>query len=247
MVPIPAGAFLMGSPDLEPGRQDCEGPQHWVRLPPFSLAQTPITQAQWRQVAHWQPAAGDPPWERELNPDPSFFQRGRPEDDRRPADVQGALIPCPVKPSGNMPAERGQPRPMHLAPPSASARPMCLPQRQRKWACSPPTPGVCTTCTAMCGSGAPIICMKTMWGLRRMAAPGWIRMLMRVSQGCCAAALGAAFPRTAARPAAAGASRAAAATSGVSASVASPRACFFILKTYIPLHFAAGFRLMAFG
>jgi formylglycine-generating enzyme required for sulfatase activity len=86
MVPIPAGAFLMGSPELEPGRLDCEGPQHRVRLPAFSLAQTPITQAQWREVARWQPAAGDPPWERELNPDPSFFQRGRPQDDRRPVE-----------------------------------------------------------------------------------------------------------------------------------------------------------------
>jgi formylglycine-generating enzyme required for sulfatase activity len=26
VVPIPAGEFLMGSPDLEPGRQACEGP-----------------------------------------------------------------------------------------------------------------------------------------------------------------------------------------------------------------------------
>ena len=87
MVPIPAGEFLMGSPENEPWRWDCEGPQHWVRVPAFSLAQTPITQAQWRQVARWQPAAGDPPWERELNPDPSLFQRGRPEDDRRPVEM----------------------------------------------------------------------------------------------------------------------------------------------------------------
>jgi formylglycine-generating enzyme required for sulfatase activity/RES domain-containing protein len=92
MVPIPAGEFLMGSPEDEPGRWDDEGPQHRVRLTPFSLARTPITQAQWRQVARWQPAPGDPPWERELNPEPYFFKgdlpedNWRPEDDRRPVE-----------------------------------------------------------------------------------------------------------------------------------------------------------------
>jgi formylglycine-generating enzyme required for sulfatase activity/RES domain-containing protein len=91
MVPIPAGEFLMGSPDDEPGRWDDEGPQHRVHLAAFSLARTPITQAQWRQVARWQPAPGDPPWERELDPDPSFFKGEfpgirRPEQDRRPVE-----------------------------------------------------------------------------------------------------------------------------------------------------------------
>jgi len=90
MVPIPAGEFLMGSPDDEEGRAGNEGPQHRVRLAPFSLARTPITQAQWRQVARWQPAPGDPPWERQLDPDPSFLkgdlpvENRRPEHDRRP-------------------------------------------------------------------------------------------------------------------------------------------------------------------
>ena len=86
MVPIPAGEFLMGSSDDEEGRIDYEGPQHRVRLAPFSLARTPITQAQWRQVALWQPAAGEPPWERPLNPVPSHFKGDRPEDDRRPVE-----------------------------------------------------------------------------------------------------------------------------------------------------------------
>jgi formylglycine-generating enzyme required for sulfatase activity/RES domain-containing protein len=92
MVPIPAGEFLMGSPEDEEGRTGNEGPQHRVRLAPFSLARTPITQAQWRQVARWQPAPGDPPWERELNPEPSFFKGVLPveirisEHDRRPVE-----------------------------------------------------------------------------------------------------------------------------------------------------------------
>jgi formylglycine-generating enzyme required for sulfatase activity/RES domain-containing protein len=87
MVPIPAGEFLMGSPEDEPEGLVYEGPQHRVRLAPFSLARTPITQAQWRQVALWQPAAGEPPWERELDPEPSFFQIDRSEDDRRPVET----------------------------------------------------------------------------------------------------------------------------------------------------------------
>jgi formylglycine-generating enzyme required for sulfatase activity len=86
MVPIPAGEFLMGSPEDELERWSHEGPQHRVRLEPYSLARTPITQAQWRQVARWQPAPGDPPWERQLNPDPSFFKGGLPLENRRPED-----------------------------------------------------------------------------------------------------------------------------------------------------------------
>jgi formylglycine-generating enzyme required for sulfatase activity len=86
MVPIPAREYLMGSPEDEEGRSDDEGPQHRVRLAPFSLARTPITQAQWRQVALWQPAPGEPPWERELDPEPSFIKSDLPEAERRPVE-----------------------------------------------------------------------------------------------------------------------------------------------------------------
>ena len=73
MVRIPAGAFLMGSPTEETERSDDEGPQHRVELGEFLMGQTPITQAQWRQVAQWQPLPGES-WGRELDPEPSFFQ-----------------------------------------------------------------------------------------------------------------------------------------------------------------------------
>lgn len=46
---IPAGRFLMGSPDDEEGRYDDEGPQHEVVIESgFRLATVPVTQAQFR-------------------------------------------------------------------------------------------------------------------------------------------------------------------------------------------------------
>jgi formylglycine-generating enzyme required for sulfatase activity len=73
MLKIPAGSFRMGSPEDEPERSDDEGPQHEVTLGTFWMAQTPITQAQWREVAAWQPLPAEH-WGRDLNPDPSHFQ-----------------------------------------------------------------------------------------------------------------------------------------------------------------------------
>ena len=68
MVKIPAGSFRMGSPVDEPERSEDEGPQHEVTLGAFFMAQTPITQAQWRVVAGWQKVG------RDLEPDPSKFK-----------------------------------------------------------------------------------------------------------------------------------------------------------------------------
>jgi formylglycine-generating enzyme required for sulfatase activity len=73
LVEIPAGTFLMGSPLQEPERSDDEGPQHEVTLASFFMSQTPITQAQWREVALWQEQPGER-WGQELKPDPSRFQ-----------------------------------------------------------------------------------------------------------------------------------------------------------------------------
>jgi formylglycine-generating enzyme required for sulfatase activity len=72
---IPAGSFLMGSPKNESERFDDEGPQHEVTLGAFFMAKTPITQAQWREVAGWEKV------ERDLNPDPSRFN-----GDNRPVE-----------------------------------------------------------------------------------------------------------------------------------------------------------------
>jgi formylglycine-generating enzyme required for sulfatase activity len=68
MMLIPAGTFLMGSPDGELERLDREDPQHEVTVPQFFMAKYPVTQAQWRVVAQM------PQVNRELALNPSKFE-----------------------------------------------------------------------------------------------------------------------------------------------------------------------------
>jgi formylglycine-generating enzyme required for sulfatase activity len=68
MISIPGGIFLMGSPENELERFESESPQHEVIVPNFYMGRYPITQAQWRVVAQWEPV------ERKLDPDPSHFK-----------------------------------------------------------------------------------------------------------------------------------------------------------------------------
>ena len=68
MMQIPAGKFLMGAPASEEGKQGCEEPQHEVVMIEFFMAQTPITQAQWRSVASLSKLKID------LKEDPSYFK-----------------------------------------------------------------------------------------------------------------------------------------------------------------------------
>ncbi len=67
MVLVPAGSFVMGSPQGEAGRMDGEGPQRRVDVPSFYLGKFEVTQAQWRAIAAWPQVA------RSLSPDPSAF------------------------------------------------------------------------------------------------------------------------------------------------------------------------------
>ena len=51
MMAIPAGTFVMGSPNDEEGRDDGEGPQTTVTITkPFWLGKTEVTQALWKAV-----------------------------------------------------------------------------------------------------------------------------------------------------------------------------------------------------
>jgi formylglycine-generating enzyme required for sulfatase activity len=67
MIVIPGGEFTMGSPEDEIDRHSNEGPQHFVTVPAFYMAQSPITQAQWRAVVNAEPM------DFELNAEPSHF------------------------------------------------------------------------------------------------------------------------------------------------------------------------------
>ncbi|MFO7907430.1 MAG: formylglycine-generating enzyme family protein [Pirellulaceae bacterium] len=53
---IPAGEFMMGSPEDEDDRSSPEGPQHRIRITqPFYLGETEVTQGQWEAVMGSQP------------------------------------------------------------------------------------------------------------------------------------------------------------------------------------------------
>jgi formylglycine-generating enzyme required for sulfatase activity len=47
MVVIPAGTFMMGAPDDEPGRQEAEGPQRRVSIRAFAAGKFDVTRGQW--------------------------------------------------------------------------------------------------------------------------------------------------------------------------------------------------------
>lgn len=52
MVVIPAGRFIMGSPTVEEGRRDTEGPQHFVTIAePFALGCFPVTFEEYDEFA----------------------------------------------------------------------------------------------------------------------------------------------------------------------------------------------------
>ncbi len=56
---IPAGEFMMGSPEDEADRSDDEGPQHKVRITkPFYMGVTEVTQGQWFSVMGTKPWSG---------------------------------------------------------------------------------------------------------------------------------------------------------------------------------------------
>jgi formylglycine-generating enzyme required for sulfatase activity len=51
MAPLPAGRFLMGSPEDEPGRNAYEGPQRQVEVPAFAISVFEVTVSEWNACA----------------------------------------------------------------------------------------------------------------------------------------------------------------------------------------------------
>jgi formylglycine-generating enzyme required for sulfatase activity len=56
MMQIPAGEFLMGSPEGERDRRDSESPQHRVRVESFFMGKYPVTQAQYQAIMDINPS-----------------------------------------------------------------------------------------------------------------------------------------------------------------------------------------------
>jgi formylglycine-generating enzyme required for sulfatase activity len=53
---IPGGTFIMGSPDGEEDRYSDEGPQHEVKLLPFLMSSTEVTQGVWKKIMSEEPS-----------------------------------------------------------------------------------------------------------------------------------------------------------------------------------------------
>ena len=54
---LPGGEFMMGSPGNESGRGADEGPEHRVRLSPFAICQTEVTQRQYQELMSSNPSS----------------------------------------------------------------------------------------------------------------------------------------------------------------------------------------------
>ena len=57
LVKIPAGSFIMGSPESDPGHGEAEQPQRTVNISAFAIGKTEVTQAQWRAVMGTDPSS----------------------------------------------------------------------------------------------------------------------------------------------------------------------------------------------
>ena len=72
MVVVPAGSYRMGSPSRESGRDEDEGPRHWVRIgKPFAVGVYEVTFAQWdacRRDGGCTHSPGDGGWGRGTRP-----------------------------------------------------------------------------------------------------------------------------------------------------------------------------------
>ena len=225
MMPIPAGTFMMGSPPEEPGRDLDEGPQHQVTLPEFFMGQTPITQAQWREVAGWQKV------ELDLQPDPSYSKGDdRPVEQvswndatefcRRLSQRTGRIYTLPSEAQWEYACRAGTTTPFHFGE-TISKELANYDSKQ-------------TTAVASFPANA--------WGLHDMHGSVWEWCLDdwhpshegapengsawmggNSLEKSCAAALGSSILGAAARPSATGSARTTATKIGVSASVVSDR------------------------
>jgi len=240
LVIIPDGSFLMGSPANEPGRSKAEGPQREVTLAAFWMAQTPITQAQWREVASW------PKINLDLNPDPSHFKGdNRPVEQvswvdaiefcNRLSQRTGRRYTLPSESQWEYACRAGTTTPFHFGPTISTK----LANYDGNYTYGQGERGISREQTTDVA-----IFPANPWGLYDMHGNVWewcsdqwhgnyegapsdgsaweVDRLGESLADCCAAGRGSTSPRTAVRPSAATPSRTSAASTSVSASVASP-------------------------
>ena len=224
MVQIPSGSFLMGSPEDNQNRFNDEGPQHEVNLAAFWMAQTPITQAQWREVASWQKV------ELDLDPDPSFFKSDQRPVERvswfeamefchRLSQRTGRRYTLPSEAQWEYACRAGTTTQFHFGDTLSPEQANCNTKQPTEVASFPAND----------------------WGLHDMHGNVWEWCLDEWHDNyngaptdgsawveddslgkCCAAGRGSTTPRSAVRPTAASTTRTTAASTSVSASVASP-------------------------
>ena len=202
MVLIPAGEFMMGSPDSDKDAMDEEKPQHRVRITkPFYLGKYLVTQEQWEAVMGNNPSnfkgPKNPVENGQLGRLPAVSDKLNAKS--RP---RGGKFHCPPRRSGNTLAGRGAKRGIALATTSRSSaimpgmtrtrarRRILLARRSRM-------PGGCTICTGTYGSGVRIgMVVITMRTHRRTIRRG----RSRVRAASSGAGAGSIAPGCAVRP-----------------------------------------------
>ena len=108
MVLIPAGEFLMGSPDSDKDAAGDEKPQHRVRITkPFYLGKYLVTQEQWEAVMGNNPSHFKGPKNPVEQVSWDDCQEFLGEAQREGRHARREVRSCPPRPSGNMPAGRG--------------------------------------------------------------------------------------------------------------------------------------------
>jgi formylglycine-generating enzyme required for sulfatase activity len=125
MVVVPAGEFMMGSPQSERGRSSNEGPQRTVTIKAFAMGKFEVTFAQWDACA----AEGGC----KLKPSDENWGRGRRAGDQRRlgrctqfvawlSRKTGNAYRLPSEADGNMPrvGRRGHRTPIHPSRPGAT-------------------------------------------------------------------------------------------------------------------------------
>ena len=175
LVLIPAGEFLMGSPDSDNDAGNDEKPQHRVRITkPFYLGKYLVTQEQWQAVMGNNPSNSKGP----RNPvEQTSWDDCQKFMEKLNEKVGGGTFSLPTEAQweyacragsttryffGDDESQLGNTRGM---PRILAARRILLAGRSR-------TPGVCMTCTGTYGSGArtgimPVTTRNRRWMIRR--------------------------------------------------------------------------------